>query len=153
MLPFHKMNLDPIKVKLMDPEEGQGWTRETVDRVEIAYRRFLYLSTTHPEESICPSKEIDLFWHQHILDTRKYAEDCQVFFGYFLHHFPYFGMRGPEDAEALKAGFSRTAELYESFFGEAYVDEMQKCGSTCQHNCSVTCSNRVDEGRPTLATA
>src|SRR5690242_1679833 len=37
------MDLDPIKFKLMDREEGQGWSREQVDRVEKGYRRFLKL--------------------------------------------------------------------------------------------------------------
>ena len=152
LAPFEGLDLSPIKAKLMDPIEGQGWSRETVDRVEIAYRRFLQLATAvgdqpHP---ICPSREIDLFWHQHILDTRKYAADCDRQFGFFLHHFPYFGMRGEEDARALARAFEQTRVLYEQTFGESYVDEMQQCGNTCNHNCQVTCSNRIDETRPTL---
>src|SRR5262249_49602408 len=91
------LDLDPIKLKLMDPEEGQGWSREYVDRVEIAYRRFLTLLVKFPDETIAPTKDVDKFWHGHILDTMKYAEDCERVFGYFLHHFPYFGMRGERD--------------------------------------------------------
>src|SRR5258705_360560 len=86
------LDLDPIKVKLMDPEEGQGWSREYLDQMEIEYKRFLTLSVKYPEETISTSKDVDKFWHGHILDTLKYAEDCQNVFGYFLHHFPYFGI-------------------------------------------------------------
>ncbi len=35
------LDLDPIKLKLMDSEEGQGWSREYADRMELAYKRFL----------------------------------------------------------------------------------------------------------------
>src|SRR5881628_461329 len=98
------LDLDPIKFKLMDPEEGQGWSREYVNQMAIEYKRFLTLSVKYSEETIAPSKDVDKFWHGHILDTMKYAEDCQNVFGYFLHHFPYFGMRGKDDAAPLRAG-------------------------------------------------
>jgi hypothetical protein len=39
-------------------------------------------------------------------------------FGYFLHHFPYFGMRGEDDAAALRAASERMHEIYEREFGE-----------------------------------
>lgn len=113
------LDLDPIKLKLMDPEEGQGWSREYADRMELAYRRFLTLLVKFPEETIAPTKDIDKFWHGHILDTMKYAEDCERVFGYFLHHFPYFGMRGEQDAADLRAAAQRTHEIYQREFGEA----------------------------------
>src|SRR5437763_7529079 len=84
------LDLDGIKLKLMDAEEGQGWSREYADRVEIAYRRFLALMAKYPEETIAPTKDVDKFWHGHILNTMKYGRDCENVFGYFLHHFPYF---------------------------------------------------------------
>jgi hypothetical protein len=39
-------------------------------------------------------------------------------FGYFLHHFPYFGMRGEQDAADLRAASERMHEIYEREFGE-----------------------------------
>ena len=107
------LDLDPIKFKLMDPEEGQGWSREYVNQMAIEYKRFLTLSVKYSEETIAPSKDVDKFWHGHILDTMKYAEDCQNVFGYFLHHFPYFGMRGEEDAANLAEAGRTTQRLYE----------------------------------------
>src|SRR5258705_423349 len=112
------LDLDPIKFKLMDPEEGQGWSREYVDQMAIEYKRFLTLSVRYPDETIAPSKDVDKFWHGHILDTMKYAEDCEKVFGYFLHHFPYFGMRGEEDAAALAQAGEGMARLYAQEFGE-----------------------------------
>ena len=111
--------LDPIKVKLMDTEEGNGWSRLQCDAAEKWYKRFLVLNLLYENEAIVPTKEIDEFWHYHILDTEKYAEDCQNTFGYFLHHFPYFGMRGEEDAKDLERSFARTQELFVHEFGES----------------------------------
>ncbi len=122
------LDLDPIKLKLMDPVEGHGWSREYADRMELAYKRFLILSVTYREETLAPSKDVDRFWHGHILDTLKYAEDCEKVFGYFLHHFPYFGMRGAEDAANLAAAAERTRQLYQQEFGSSESKGTTWCG-------------------------
>lgn len=116
---IQSLDLDPIKLKLMDAEEGQGWSREYAEQMEVAYKRFLTLLVRFPDETIAPTKDVDKFWHGHILDTMKYAEDCENVFGYFLHHFPYFGMRGEQDAADLRAASERMHEIYEREFGEA----------------------------------
>lgn len=59
---------------------------------------------------------MDIFWHYHILDTAKYAEDCNEIFGYFLHHYPYFGMNGKQDALNLNNAFEETQILYKDHF-------------------------------------
>ena len=113
------LDLDPIKFKLMDKTEGHGWSRAKVDAVELEYRRFLALTAKYPEQAIAPNTDVDKFWHGHILDTMKYAEDCEHVFGYFLHHFPYFGMRDEEDAANLANAAINTRKLYEKEFGAA----------------------------------
>ena len=123
------LDLDPIKFKLMDPEEGQGWSREYVDRMELAYKRFLTLLATHPEETLAPSKDVDKFWHGHILDTLKYARDCDAVFGCFLHHFPYFGMRGAEDAANLARAARTTQRLYRQEFRSKPENAAAYCGA------------------------
>jgi hypothetical protein len=121
------LDLGPIKLKLMDPEEGQGWSREYVERMELAYRRFLILMVKYPEQTIAPIKDVDKFWHGHILDTMKYAEDCQNVFGYFLHHFPYLGMRGEHDAALHKAAAANMHAHYEREFGEGLPSNAAFC--------------------------
>ncbi len=111
------LDLEPIKFKLMDKREGHGWTREQADRHELEYKRFLTLLAKYPGELIAPNTMADKFWHGHILDTMKYAQDCDQVFGYFLHHFPYFGMRGAEDAANLAAAAVNAKRLYEQEFG------------------------------------
>jgi len=77
------LDLTLIKLKLQDTEEGPGWSAEKCGAVEVDYKRFLALKRAYPEAEIVPNREVDLFWHQHILDTEKYAEDCEALFGTF----------------------------------------------------------------------
>jgi len=131
------LDLDPIKFKLMDADEGYGWTRAEADRHELEYKRFLALVAKYPEEAIVPDKNVDKFWHGHILDTMKYAEDCRNVFGYFLHHFPYFGMRDEEDAANLAKASGRTQELYRQEFGAAKQPDAGYCGVAAAAYCGV----------------
>lgn len=117
------LDLDPIKVKLMHKESGEGWTLDQANAVEFEYRRFLYLMKKFPHEQTAPLFDVDTFWHYHILDTMKYAADCEQVFGYFLHHFPYIGLRGEDDVAAHHRVGERMRELYEETFGESYARE------------------------------
>ncbi len=116
---IERLDLEPIKYSLVAREEGPRWTEKMADNVEVWYKRFLYLNLVFPDKSIVPSNSIDTFWHYHILDTRKYHADCMRIFGYYLHHFPYFGARGPEDRRDLERAFADTNALYLQLFGEA----------------------------------
>ncbi|KAB8047394.1 hypothetical protein GCN78_22570 [Janthinobacterium rivuli] len=115
------LNLDAIKVKLMHRESGEGWSLEKANAVEFEYRRFLILMKQFPEEETAPLMDVDTFWHYHILDTLKYAADCEQVFGYFLHHFPYIGLRGEDDEAAHHRVGERMKQLYEQTFGEDYI--------------------------------
>ncbi|HDX8594338.1 TPA: hypothetical protein RQN60_000601 [Aeromonas dhakensis] len=97
--------------------EERGWTREYYDDVEGLYRKFLALNVRYPDKKICPSGPIDDFWHAHILDTHAYFANCEFLFGQYLHHFPYFGMRGKEDRANLEAAFEESLNLFVLHFG------------------------------------
>jgi hypothetical protein len=115
------LDLEPIKVKLMHEASGEGWSLERANAVEFEYRRFLMLMKKYPHEQTAPLVDVDTFWHYHILDTLKYAADCDAVFGHFLHHFPYIGLRGEDDEAAhIRVGL-RMKTLYEETFGEEYV--------------------------------
>lgn len=116
------VDLRNVRMKLCDPEEGPGLSRGLVTTMEREYRRFLALHLLYPEMDIVPCKLVDELWHQHILDTAAYRTDCDVLFGRFLDHFPYFGMRGPEDAQALLDAYSDTLHVYREAFGEPPAD-------------------------------
>lgn len=113
------LNLDAIKVKLMH-RSGQGWSLEHANAMEFEYRRFLTLMKKYPTEQTAPFVEVDIFWHYHILDTLQYAADCEAVFGYFLHHFPYVGLRGTSDEGAHQHVGDRMRQLYRETFGEDY---------------------------------
>lgn len=126
-----------VKLKIQDQEEGLGWTASQCDEAEKDYKKFLALKRTYPGKEIVPNKQVDLFWHQHILDTVKYADDCQEIFGYFMHHFPYFGMKDEQDMQNLVNAFEETKDLYllhfaESFTGEAPKCKAPKCRTACK---------------------
>ena len=112
-----ELDLGPIKVKMKEENVGkENWTYEELEKVEDQYRAFLALHKRHPDKALVPTKLIDGFWHQHMLDSRKYFEDCDNCFGQYLHHFPYFGMRGDEDKQNLISSANETAELFASEF-------------------------------------
>ena len=115
---LNKLNLEPIIIKIMDQDEGKGWSFDYALAISEEYRKYLVLCLQNPDIAVVPSKEVDNFWHYHILDTQKYAEDCQACFGYFLHHFPYFGMRSEQDAKNLQTAGQQTLDLYISEFGK-----------------------------------
>ncbi len=130
------LDLDPIKFKLMHPDGDRGWSREYADIVERQYRNFLFLSVTS-QIAIVPTKDIDDFWHAHILDTAKYFKDCEKVFGFYLHHFPYFGIRSDEDEQCLQTSFRDTQQLWHETFGEpmahsgSHGETCGVCGGSC----------------------
>lgn len=94
-----------------------GKTREQLEEELDLYRKFLALCVRYPEEKICPTGPIDALWHAHLLDTEAYARDCQFLFGQFLHHYPYFGMRGEGDRRDLEDAFSRSIDRFIRHWG------------------------------------
>lgn len=112
-----ELDLEPIKFKLMHKE---GWTPEQAEAVEREYRRFLFLMKIYPQDAAAPLEDVDTFWHYHILDTMKYARDCETVFGYFLHHFPYVGLCAEAGPDVLEQMGERMRELYEVTFGQSY---------------------------------
>ncbi len=95
----------------------EGWLKSEVDEAEKLYRNFLFLQGKYPDEILPPSKDIDEFWHNHILDTASYRRDCEHIFGYYLDHYPYFGIDGKSNQNDLNNAFTRTQELHQQEFG------------------------------------
>jgi hypothetical protein len=64
------------------------------------------------------SRPLDLFWHEHLLDTRAYFADCEQVAGRYLHHLPYFGMRNEADISLCVAAFQAERQLYLNCVGQ-----------------------------------
>ncbi len=136
-----KLDLEMVKMKLREAEEGENWTHEQCDSAEIEYKRYLQLCKKYGK-GIVPNKIMDKFWHYHILDTKAYHRDCNTVFGHYLHHFPYFGMRGEQDAIDLKNSFLETKERYLETFGEQIArGEHTDCWHDCENRCWHACSD------------
>ncbi len=88
-----------------------GWSLEETDAAELKYRAFLQAILDYPEEPLAPSRDCDLFWHMHVLDTRRYWSDCMRIFGRFIHHFPYSGLQGADDLKQQRRRFARSQRI------------------------------------------
>jgi hypothetical protein len=133
-----RLDLGDIRRKLADPEEGKGYDDAHLDLLEREYRRFLALRLAFPNSGIVPCKLVDEMWHQHILDTIAYRHDCDAIFGSFMDHYPYFGIRGPDDEQALADAYEETLTRYRATFGEppagtwVSVEGGSKCRTGCK---------------------
>jgi hypothetical protein len=135
------LDFTELKAKLMLHEpEGYNWSEDQANSAERAYKLFLMLHVLYPNHRNSPNIPVDLFWYAHILDTRRYATDCQEIFGHFMHHFPYLGLRG--DKEKLDVAFKETNKLYRKEFGTDSAIELAVAGHAV--SCSDPCS--TDEG-------
>lgn len=95
-----------------------GWKQKEAEAACSLYRNFLFLHKKYGHEhSLPPSEEIDEFWHNHILDTKKYRQDCQVIFGRYLDHYPYFGIDGKTNLTDLNHAFETTQQFHQQEFG------------------------------------
>ncbi len=113
------LNLESVKLRVMDPELGEGWTRDYAESVEAAYKRYLVMQVKYPDDAgdILLSKDVDEFWHTHILQTIKYSDDCEMVFGAYLHHTPHVGERSQALMEKRVRLAEKTRQLYELEFG------------------------------------
>jgi len=108
------------KITKEDPNIAKIWSLKGARDAIEQYRKFMYLLYKYHNTDyiIVPSIEVDEIWHHHILDTKKYQEDCKILYGFFAHHFPYLGMGGKRSLQKLHKYFQITQNLYFEEFGE-----------------------------------
>ena len=125
-LKVNKVELKEVEAKLL-VRKGTWWKfRNDIDRVEKEYRQFLYLIAANPGETIVPwSEALDDLWHEHILDTKKYAADCDAVFGKFIHHNPHLDKGTSKHTTASK----NTKTMYQKAF-QKKADDKKRYGET-----------------------
>ncbi len=113
------LDLEPVKLRVMDPKLGEGWSREYAESIEQAYKNYLTMLVKYQDdaEDILLAEDVDEFWHTYILQTIKYTEDCEAVFGKYLHHTPHIGEVTQEDVEKRIALAEKTRRLYQREFG------------------------------------
>ena len=99
----------------------QDWSVERAAAAERRYRRFLYLKTVLPEGHASPTPDVDLFWHQHIINTLHYGSDCEFVAGRFMHH-TFEDPHGPDGHGRLSAIWVATWVWYETLFEEPFQE-------------------------------
>ena len=133
---INEESLDLIRCKMKDTPE-LGMDRDEVEMSVEEYRRFLVLKMENPRVKLAPTSLMDKAWHTHILDTRRYAGDCEAMFGRFLHHHPsYKGVESGDREDVLTRASEVMASLYSKRFGHDPLDEGSGCntdddGSAC----------------------
>jgi hypothetical protein len=110
------LDLNSVRDALM---EKQGWSLERAEAARVEYVRFLTLLQMKPGFMLVPwtnaqgQDDLDQFWHQHILDTAKYASDCNRLFGRMIHHNPHVVRGSGQESDAME----KTQRLYARTFG------------------------------------
>jgi hypothetical protein len=137
------LKFDDVRERLMH-RKGWWWSlRHDVGKIEREYRQFLYLIATNRGRTVVPwSQDLDDFWHEHILDTARYAADCEHIFGGFIHHDPHLPMGSRAHSDAFRA----TIEMYRQAFGEK-IRKRRKEGPGCGTDMHVVfCSSGTVHG-------
>lgn len=108
---FNDINTDNIerRLKVKLPELSCQEIKELI----VEYKKFLLLFSLYKDEqySLAPGHLVDEVWHEHLLHSKQYYDDCtRLFNGIILHHFP----SDNEQGESL----NDTYMLYEKTFGD-----------------------------------
>ncbi len=111
------IDLSNVHRKLVHPRWGKALPDMVVEHAIRDYRRFLFLMRKYRGRPFSPTLDIDLVWHEHILDTLPYFHDTAAIFGRYLHHQPSKPGQG-DDGPPLREGMDNTNRLYAQEFGE-----------------------------------
>ena len=104
MIP-EELELNSVRDALI---EKRDWSLERAEAARAEYVRFLTLLQRRPGFMVIPwsneegQDDLDQFWHQHILDTAKYAADCNALFGRMIHHNPHLVRGSGDETDAIK---------------------------------------------------
>jgi len=118
---INELDLQLMIERISDPNDeltySSGWPRDLAEKIAEQYKAFLWISKLHPDKILVPFREVDEFWHQHILHTRQYVQDCQNIFGRYLHHTPH-KQRTEEDSRFYEEHSKTTLEILMKEFPE-----------------------------------
>jgi len=121
------LDLKSVRIKFAAKRSWWWHLSHKPARIESEYRQFLFLVASNPEKTVLPwSADVDDFWQQHILDTRKYAADCASVAGRLIQRNPHWA----EKAGARGLAFAETRKLYVSSFGGSARKRRRAAGET-----------------------
>lgn len=88
------------------------YNSEKAKKAVHVYRCILKIAFLHPDRAVTPPGSVDDVLHTHILDTKRYLDDCMKVFGEFVHHNPSVA-NSPEFWESWEF----TVEKLNEYFG------------------------------------
>ena len=137
-------DLGPVRKKVL---EKCGWDPAYAIRVEAEYRKFMSLMLVGMKEALGISRDVDEFWHHHILDTIAYFEFCGAIFGCYIHHRPRHEAGTPvayrTTLRLLELGYSGRDDV---IWPDAAAEPHADCA--CQSGC-----DKIDAGPAQVAIA
>ncbi|MYM22184.1 hypothetical protein GTP46_05960 [Duganella sp. FT135W] len=116
------ISIDEFKKKRLKSEEllltgvskycqkEYGWSDEKTQVIESQYRDFLSLYAVDFYGQFVATKDVDLYWHIHILHTRLYKHHCEIMYSRFLDHDP---VAGNEDLTPYRSAYKQTLAALE----------------------------------------
>ena len=107
---IEQLDFQYIVTKMCSPTYPlQRWTVPDALHCAKLYKNYLFLLKKYLPDNLVPGRAIDEFWHNHILHTKNYFQDCHAIFGHYLHHEP--AVAG-EDSQRFVQGYLKTKQFY-----------------------------------------
>ena len=79
-------------------KEKYQWADQHASEAMHLYLSGLYICRNYPKRCFAAiSHSGDAIWHQHIIDTQKYADDCNILLWRFLSRQPIYGNPSGDD--------------------------------------------------------
>ncbi len=143
------VSADLIRASYRSDDFPQDWSQQARERSLRRYAQWLRLKQLHPARRLAPTRDIDLFWHLHMLSPVAYHRDCMRLFGRLMDHDGGFG-KGEGEMEEIKTVFLATGALWEDAYGEPYGEDGTRvrdlgatnCWHDCQNRCWHACSSK-----------
>jgi hypothetical protein len=95
--------------------ERKKWSHGRVKEIKSEYAKYLAICYFNRGERFAPSKDVDEFWHQHILCTADYLKFCDRTLGKFIHHKP--NLKSQRSREESLQRYNQFIETYYLHFG------------------------------------
>lgn len=142
------LSVDLLRASYRSDDFPRDWSHDQRAHALVRYQKWLGLKIANATVRLAPTRDIDLFWHLHMLSPVAYFRDCKRYFGRLLDHDGGFG-KDPSEVDQLRTIFEQTARLWESSYGEPYLEDGRwiqdavstNCWHDCQNRCWHACSN------------
>lgn len=115
------LDLSSIVSVLMESKVDPRWSQTQTVEAIAQYLAFLYLVDRYPHLQLIPDSNVEQVWRYHLLNPKKYAEDCQILFGYKIDYSLYLDLKSTQgDYDHLKAYALTQVLLAKHFSGNLY---------------------------------